>query len=89
MLLEIGFGVPNPEQVQALESLRLARTDIERQLAATANERRKSQLTQAMAELDRRIAAADADPTVGRPWEEVKRNTLPGSSRASDRKSVV
>ena len=51
-----GKAVRNPEQVQALESLRLARTDIERQLAATANERRKSQLTQAMAELDRRIA---------------------------------
>ena len=51
-----GKAVRNPEQVQALQSLKLARTDIERQLAATANERRKTQLTQAMAELDRRIA---------------------------------
>lgn len=52
--------VRNPEQMRALESLRLARTDFERQLAVTANERRKAQIAQAMAELDRRIAETAA-----------------------------
>mgnify|MGYP000945834343 CR=1 FL=1 len=55
-----GKAVRNPEQVQALQSLKLARTDLERQLANVANERRKVQLTQAMEELDRRIAAVTA-----------------------------
>lgn len=50
-----GKAVRNPEQARALESLRLAKTDLERQLAASANERRKAQLVQAMAELDRRM----------------------------------
>jgi hypothetical protein len=52
--------VKNPEQVQALESLRLARTDFERQLAATTNEQRKAQLGQAIEELDRRMAELTA-----------------------------
>lgn len=53
-----GRTVRNPEQIRALGSLRLAKTDLERQLAATANERRKTQLVQAITELDRRIAVA-------------------------------
>lgn len=55
-----GRTVRNPEQIRALGSLRLAKTDLERQLAATANERRKTQLVQAITELDRRIAVAAA-----------------------------
>lgn len=55
-----GKPVSNPEQLRALESLRLARTDIERQLSNSANERRRTQLGQAMAELDRRIAEVTA-----------------------------
>jgi hypothetical protein len=51
-----GKAARNPEQIRALESLRLAKTDLERQLTASANERRKAQLVQAMAELDRRMA---------------------------------
>jgi hypothetical protein len=39
-----------------VESLRLARVELERQLAATTNERRKAALTQAIAELERRSA---------------------------------
>ncbi len=39
-----------------IESLRLARVELERQLAATTHERRRSALTQAIAELDRRRA---------------------------------
>jgi len=48
----------DPEKVQALESLRLARTELERQLAVTTNERRRTQLLQAIEEIDRRTAAA-------------------------------
>ena len=47
--------VRNPETVRALESLKLARTELERQLASTAHERRRDSIGQAMAELDRRI----------------------------------
>jgi hypothetical protein len=48
--------VRDPEKVQALESLRLARTELERQAEATANERRRAQIAQAIAEIDRRMA---------------------------------
>jgi len=47
--------VKNPEVVRALQSLKLARTELERQLASTAHERRRDSIGQAMAELDRRI----------------------------------
>ena len=47
--------VRNPEAVRMLESLRLARTELERQLATTTHERRKDSIAQAMKELDRRI----------------------------------
>jgi hypothetical protein len=47
--------VRNPETVRALESLKLARTELERQLASTTHERRRDSIGQAMAELDRRI----------------------------------
>ncbi len=49
--------VRDPESVRALESLRLARAEFERQLGATVHDRRRAQLTQAIAEVDRRIAA--------------------------------
>jgi hypothetical protein len=51
--------VRDPELVRALESLKLARTELESQLAATIHERRKAQIHDAIAELDRRIADAD------------------------------
>jgi hypothetical protein len=50
--------VRDPEAVRAFESLRLARTELQRQLEATAHERRKAQIKDAIAELDRRIAVA-------------------------------
>ena len=50
----------DPERVRALEGLRLARTELGRQLAATAHERRRAQIAQAIAEVDRRMAAMDA-----------------------------
>ena len=50
----------DPEQVRVLESLRLARTELERQLTATTHERRRAQLTDAIAEVDRRMKDAEA-----------------------------
>ncbi len=52
--------VGDPEQTRVLESLRLARIELEGQLAATAHERRRAQLEQALAEVDRRAKAASA-----------------------------
>ena len=51
----------DPEQQRALESLRLARTELERQLTATTHEGRRAQIGQAMAEIDRRIATTMSD----------------------------
>lgn len=51
--------VRDPDAVRELESLRLARTALQRQLESTAHERRRAQLTQALADLDRRIVAAE------------------------------
>ena len=48
----------DPAQVHALQSLALARTELERQLATTTHERRRAGIEQAIAEVDRRIAAA-------------------------------
>jgi hypothetical protein len=50
--------VRDPEKIHALESLRLARTELERQSAATTNERRRAQIAEALAEIDRRMALA-------------------------------
>jgi hypothetical protein len=50
----------DPEQAQALESLRLARTELERQLGTVAHERRRVQIQLAIDELTRRMAEASA-----------------------------
>ena len=52
--------VRDPERLRALESLRLARTELERQLEATTHERRCAQIIEAIAEVDRRMAEASA-----------------------------
>ena len=52
--------VRDPETVRALEGLKLARTELERQLATTTHERRRDSIAQAMAELDRRIVETSA-----------------------------
>ncbi len=49
-------AIRNPEQVRRLESLRLARTELNGQLAATSHERRRTQINQAIQEIDRRMA---------------------------------
>jgi hypothetical protein len=46
----------DPESLQALEGLRLARLDLERQQTATQHEARRAMLKQAIDEIDRRIA---------------------------------
>ncbi len=53
-------AVKDPERVRRLESLRLARTELERQLARTTHAVRRKQITEAIAELDRRIAEMEA-----------------------------
>ena len=50
----------DPEAVRAMESLRLARTELTRQLESTAHERRRAQLQQAIDELDRRMKEMSA-----------------------------
>ena len=45
----------DPELARQLESFRLARTEMQRQLEVTTHDARKQQLTEAIAELDRRI----------------------------------
>ena len=46
----------DPERSRQLESCRLARTEMQRQLELATHQARKQQLGQAIAELDRRIA---------------------------------
>ena len=50
----------DPEKVRAIESIRLARTELERQLEVTTHERRRVQIQQALEELDRRMKEAEA-----------------------------
>jgi hypothetical protein len=47
----------DPERVRARESLKLARTELQRQLALTENPARKTQITHAVAEIDKRLSA--------------------------------
>jgi hypothetical protein len=51
-----GAGI-DPERARQAESLRLARTELQRQLDTTGHAARKQQLTQAIAEIDKRMAA--------------------------------
>jgi hypothetical protein len=46
----------DPEQARQIESLRLARTEMQRQLELATHAARKQQLAQAIAEIDKRIA---------------------------------
>ena len=55
-----GKVIRDPEKEHALESLRLARMELDRQLVATTHERRRAQLNQAIAEVDRRMQEARA-----------------------------
>ena len=46
-------------KMEALESLRLARTELDRQLLVTTNERRRAQIAQAIEEINRRMEATE------------------------------
>ena len=46
----------DPEYLRQVESLRLARTELQRQLEVTTHEARRTQIGQAVAEIDRRLA---------------------------------
>ena len=48
--------VKDPEAVREMESLRLARTELEHQLESTTHDRRRTQLTQAIGDVDKKIA---------------------------------
>ena len=48
--------IASPETTRMIESLKLARVDLERQLAATSHEARRRMLRQAIADLEERIA---------------------------------
>ena len=50
----------DPEKVRAFESLRLAKTELERQLQATQHAGRRAQLEQAIGEVDRRMTEMSA-----------------------------
>ncbi|MDR1989219.1 MAG: hypothetical protein LBQ09_03200 [Acidobacteriaceae bacterium] len=47
----------DPAKAQALESLRLARAELQGQLQATTHERRRTQIQTALKELERRMKA--------------------------------
>jgi hypothetical protein len=51
-----GRVIRDPELFRALESMKMARADLVRQLNTTKHARRKTQLDQAIEEVDRRIA---------------------------------
>ena len=47
----------DPERVRTRESLKLARTELQRQLETTEHPTRKNQIAQAVAEIDKRLAS--------------------------------
>lgn len=54
-------AVRDPEKMRMVESLRLARIELDRQFGATTHEGRRAQLQQAIDELNRRIAEASQE----------------------------
>jgi hypothetical protein len=53
-------AVADPEIVRELESLRLARTALQQQHDESTHDRRRAQLAQAIADLDKRLADLQA-----------------------------
>ena len=60
---QAGEGRRSRSALRQLESLRLARTEMQRQLELTTHQARKQQLTQAIAELDKRITQLSIEGT--------------------------
>ena len=59
MARQAGKGL-DPERVRQIESLKLARTEMQRQLELTTHQARRQQLTQAIAEIEKRIKQLSA-----------------------------
>jgi hypothetical protein len=55
-------GDRDPEQLRRAESLRLAYTELSRQLEATSHAARRQQLSSALTELERQLKALGARP---------------------------
>jgi hypothetical protein len=53
-------AVKDPDRARRLESFRLAKTELERQLARPTHAVRRKQIEEAIAEIDRRIAEMPA-----------------------------
>ena len=53
----LGPTTADPEKTRELESLRLAKTEMQRQLDLTTHEVRRSMLAQALSEIDKRLKA--------------------------------
>ena len=53
----MGPVTTDPERARERESLRLAKTEMERQLEVTASDVRRQQLSQALGEIDKRLKA--------------------------------
>jgi len=53
-----GAAPADPERVRELQSLRLAKSNLERQAVVTEHPVRKQQIQLAIAEIDKRLAAA-------------------------------
>jgi len=51
-----GAAPQDPEKMRKLQSIRLARAELERQQAVTESAIRREQIKQALADLDRRLA---------------------------------
>jgi len=56
----LGPSTTDPERARETESLRLARTEMQRQLDLTTHEVRRAQLAQALGEIDKRLKALTA-----------------------------
>ena len=54
-------NLPDPRKQREIESLKLARTELERQAAATSSDLRRTQIQAAIAEIDRRLALSAAN----------------------------
>ena len=53
----LGPSTAGPEKTRETESLRLAKTEMQRQLDLTTHEVRRAQLAQALSEIDKRLKA--------------------------------
>jgi hypothetical protein len=56
----------DPEKARQRESLKLARTELQHQLARTEHPARKSQIEQALGEIDRRLAGVSTPAPAGK-----------------------